>query len=182
MRIKRYMQDCVLLKLVESVEQKLAAESKRAATTRLRDALIHSDAKTVQLCLEQGADAKYVCSFSGETMLHVAVCCNDEWVPKCQLLIQYGADVNQEAHDGITPLHLAVCSDDVELCSFLIEQGANVNANTSFDDIDTPLARAALCNHSNVSKLLLKHGANPNLQDAELNKFVEEVQQRMSVA
>lgn len=56
----------------------------------------------------------------------------------CELLLEYGADVNAKDKKDFTPLHLAVGEGYVDVVELLLEHGADVNAkdfkgNTAYD-------------------------------------------------
>jgi len=76
---------------------------------------------------------------------------------KCQLLLQYGANVNIHT-DGNNPLIWAINADFPELAKLLINNGANVNLPG--DSGDTPLKRAQEHNMPEIEKLLIAKGAN----------------------
>ena len=84
-----------------------------------------------------------------------------------KILIEYGADVNAQALNGITPLMLAAERGDEKSVVLLIENGADVNAADAFGK--TALMYAAACegigSYLKVLETLIENGANVEAKD-----------------
>ena len=59
-----------------------------------------------------------------------------------ELLLSYGADIQQRGHNDWTPLHWAAVDDDAPSVELLLSQGADPHAKTRIDDLETPLEEA----------------------------------------
>lgn len=99
-------------------------------------------------------------------------------VNKIKLLLDQGADVNDEAYFGYTPLMQASSKGHIEAVKMLLDKGANVNGYCS--DGWTALSLAADEGHTDIVKLLLERGADIDktiklIQSNRLRKKVIEV-------
>jgi len=96
-------------------------------------------------------------------LLHACKFGNKEIV---KLILEKGADLNNQGSDEAPPLYWASCNEDdkdaVNICTFLIEKGVDINHRTK--DRGTALLGAAINTNDRTLKLLLKSGADPNLQ------------------
>ena len=79
------------------------------------------------------------------------------------LLIERGADVNQDDADGDLPLHLAVRKGHSDLALLLIKHGASVNQEDRLGN--PPLDHAMREGHTDLALSLIKHGASVNQED-----------------
>ena len=111
------------------------------------------DLGVVTLLLEHGADAN--ATVGSLTPLTIAV--SVEGRELTGLLIDYGADVNLAAEDGMVPLRMAVGKENISLINVLLEHGAD--ANTSNEDGFTPLDLAVGKHNLAITSALIDHGA-----------------------
>ena len=81
-------------------------------------------------------------------------------IPIVQLLISYGADVNDHDEQGFTPLHECANNGDPEMTQFLLDNGARLDVRD--DRGMTPLQLAAANGNAKVVELLLERGADIN--------------------
>lgn len=96
--------------------------------------------KILKLELENGKSPNVICDISGNTALYCA-CVNDYYpgsFETAKLLLNYGADPNEQNTKGITPLMYTAKYYD----TFISNE-----------------------NSKKISKLLLDYGADPNIQD-----------------
>jgi len=126
-------------------------------STPLMYAVLYSDAATVRLFLEKGADPN-IHNDAGATALMWAA--GD--LEKAKLLIGHGADVNAHSDGGRTPLLIAAgLGGPPAVVKLLLDQGANTNARSPdlFGEM-TPLAEAASAGNDAAVRMLLEHGAD----------------------
>ncbi|WP_341815734.1 MULTISPECIES: ankyrin repeat domain-containing protein [unclassified Wolbachia] len=79
-----------------------------------------------------------------------------------ELLIKFGANVNDSYERNSTPLHIAIGYKQFEIAKLLINNGANVNAKTENhgkDDL-TPMHLAIFANTPEFIELLASNGAS----------------------
>lgn len=81
---------------------------------------------TSKILLEGGADANMPNSGNGMTPLMYAANATEEALQLCELLIQYGADIDAQDDNGMTPLMYSARSRQIGVMKLLIEQGADV--------------------------------------------------------
>ena len=98
----------------------------------------------------------------GRTALHQAAAVGNASV--MNLLIKYGANVNQKNTSGETPLHLAARFGHTEAAQILLLQGAKMNEQT-FYTRQTPLMIAAEMGQKDVIRMLLLRGADRQIKD-----------------
>ena len=86
-----------------------------------------------------------------------------------ELLLEKGADLNNQDSDGKSSLYWASLNEDdeegVKVCILLIEKGVDINDRAK--DGRTALIAAAIKGNDKTLEMLLKAGANPNLQEEE---------------
>uniref|UniRef100_A0A914HKM6 ANK_REP_REGION domain-containing protein n=1 Tax=Globodera rostochiensis TaxID=31243 RepID=A0A914HKM6_GLORO len=79
----------------------------------------------------------------------------------CELLIENGAQVDQQMGNGQTPLFCACIRGNLEIVKCLVENGADINA---VDELGrTPLMAAAFHGHVGLVRDLLERGARIDL-------------------
>ena len=79
-------------------------------------------------------------------------------------MLECGAKIDAETHDGWQPLHSACCWNNVECAATLIAHGANVNARTKGNQ--TPLHLVSATSHNAACLQLL-------LFNPEIDPFVK---------
>lgn len=107
----------------------------------LEYAIYHSPLAFVRTLLELGADIDY--EHSGFPCL-IAVLSTDREDREAliELLLSYGADIEQRGINDHTPLHYAVWSRNWQAVKVLLAHGADPCARTRIDDCTTPLEDA----------------------------------------
>ena len=78
-------------------------------------------------------------------------------------LLQRGAEVHLQEHDGDTALHAATTTGDIKVLQMLLAKGANPNLKNKLGG--TPLMWAAVYGYQGEVSLLLANGADPRLKD-----------------
>jgi len=118
----------------------------------------------MKVLLAAGADVSYIGN-DGWSVLHQAVDCRQNRGDKngdiVKLLIEAGADINQQLASGSTPLALAVSHNHLAQVKLLMAAGADPNIENN--DGWHPLNRAVIENKPEVVKALLAGGADVNL-------------------
>jgi len=71
-----------------------------------------------------------------------------------EMLLSFGADIQQRGVNGYTPLHYAAALNDVKLVHLLLSRGADPNARTDVDDYTTPLEEAEQRGHREAVQIL----------------------------
>lgn len=122
---------------------------------------------TVKSLLEQKADPNttFVKDHAGSNILYstkstalLEAIRNNE--PKiCELLIQYGANVNLADRDTQKPFREAICKQNKEICVLLLEHKAKVNNEIGEPGI-SPLRIAINYPSFGIVKLIVEHNAN----------------------
>ena len=130
-------------------------------STPLMDACWGKHREIAEFLLKNGASTKFF-DDRMRTALHIAV---DESEDLVELLVEYGANLEDANSNGNTALLLAVIADKPAVVSFLLESGANpAHLNHSLDDA---LLAAVRANSTAVIPSLLKHGVKLETIDAD---------------
>jgi len=129
-------------------------------------AAITWDVPRLRLLLEFGADVAAK-DASGHTPLYRVANgggSEEEGRAALELLIKYGADVNQVTGiGGMTPLHMSARRGTMRIAEALLDAGADIEARDK--NGETPLRRAVNCGQERMVCLLLDRGANPRSTD-----------------
>eukprot|EP00833_Pecoramyces_ruminatium_P018269 jgi/Orpsp1_1/1192301/evm.model.d7180000092096.1 len=103
---------------------------------------------------------KYIISKNNDNYYLYNFCIRYNNENMIKFLIEHGADVNEENHNGETALFIACLSGNEDLVKYLVEHGANINKKNKYGK--TPLSRACFSENKNIIKYLIKHGADIN--------------------
>ncbi len=120
----------------------------------LEYAIYHSPLPFVRALLELAADPNYQ-DHAGFPSLIAAL--SSERADRYQiieLLLSFGADIQQRGVDDYTPLHYAAAADDLRAIELLLAHGADPEARTRIDDHATPLEEAQLLGRSKAAQTL----------------------------
>ncbi|MBI4472794.1 MAG: ankyrin repeat domain-containing protein, partial [Acidobacteria bacterium] len=129
-----------------------------AADTRLVNAAMQGNLKSVQSLLQQKADVNGATA-DGMTALHWAAFKDD--LEMADLLLKAGADVKAKVRvGGITPLSMAARNGNADMLKLFLKTGADPNATVV--NGTTVLMEAALSGSVDAINVLLDAGANPN--------------------
>jgi len=106
----------------------------------LEYAIYHSPLTFIRKLLELGADPNYG-DHAGFPSLIATLSCLDrpDSYEILDLLLLFGADIQQRGHNDYTPLHYAANLQDIRAMELLLAHGADLNARTRIDDHATPL-------------------------------------------
>ena len=126
---------------------------------RLLEAIRAGEPIEVKHSIEDGAD---VAGHEGKSRpVYVAIAAQQG--ESLKVLLNYGADANKAADNGLSPLHMSARSGCAACATTLIDHGALVNAPD--ESGMTPLALAAKSGHAETAEVLLAHGAEVDYRD-----------------
>lgn len=128
----------------------------------LEYAIHHSPLAFIRTLLDLGADPNYG-DHNGFPSLIAALSCDNrpDRHQILDLLLTYGADVQQRGLNDYTPLHYAANLEDIRSMKLLLHHGADLHARTAIDDRATPLEEM---------EILGRHRSAAFLREAMLNK------------
>lgn len=126
----------------------------------LEYAIYHSSLSFIQEILETGADPNYQDHAGFPSIIAALSSERVEREDMVDLLLSYGADINQRGINDWTPLHWAAAYDDVKLIEFLFEKGADPTLRTDIDDKATPLEEAEILGCKASVKILKRLTGN----------------------
>lgn len=111
----------------------------------LEYAIYHSPLPCIQTLLELGANPNYE-DHAGFPSLIAALSCLERSDRQAitELLLAFGADMQQRGMNDYTPLHYAAAENDVPMIEFLLAHGADRDAKTRIDEYATPLEEAEI--------------------------------------
>ena len=117
----------------------------------LEYAIYHSPFTFIRNLLELGADPNYG-NHSGFPSLIAALSGSDrpDRYEILELLLSFGADIQQRGHNDYTPLHYAANLQDIRAMELLLAHGADLNARTRIDDCATPLEEMEILGRERV--------------------------------
>ena len=108
----------------------------------LEYAIYHSPLAFIRTLLDLGADPNYGDHAGFPALIATLSSARAERYEIIELLLAFGADIQERGINGWTPLHYAAATDDVEGIELLLAHGADPSARTSIDDRATPLQEA----------------------------------------
>lgn len=114
-------------------------------------AMDQAPVQSVRLLLEWGADPNKRQPYEGNTPIFL-VPTTEQRLPKLELLLEAGADVNVQNDEGATPLHVAARHGQFRVAQRLLRAGADLHIQTR--DGETPLDVARRSNHPHMVSLL----------------------------
>ena len=123
----------------------------------------YTDAESVALLLENGADLKTHCTPQYDALFMAAL--NNPSLEVLDVLIDNGANIIAKDEDGNTLLHLAAAfNPNPDIITALIDNGLSPSAKNRFGQ--TPLHLSAFNNKNiKITQNLLDYGADPNQPD-----------------
>ena len=125
------------------------------AGTFLESAILEGNGEMLRILLGRGVKPNGVRKRDGMTPLSFAVCTSSPEAVK--LLLQYGAQPEDQGTCGKAALHYAATVGDEDSLRILLARGAEVDSKDL--DGNTPLALAIQSKHRGCQEILLDHGA-----------------------
>ena len=110
----------------------------------LEYAIYHSPLSFIHTLLELGADPNYTHHAGFPSLIAALSTEREDRYELLDLLLSFGADIQQYGYNGYTPLHCAAAADDTRAVVFLLERGADTRSRTLVDDCNTPEEEARL--------------------------------------
>lgn len=122
----------------------------------LEYAIYHSPLAFIRKLLELGAEVNYRDHAGFPSLIAALSTDRGDRYEIVELLLSFGADIQDRGINGYTPLHYAASLDDPNAVELLLSHGADPNARTDVDDFNTPLQEAELLGRSNAAETLRK--------------------------
>ena len=108
----------------------------------LEYAIYHSPLPFIRALLDLGADPNYQDHAGFPSLIATLTTDRSDKYEIIELLLSFGADIQQRGFNDYTPLHHAANAEDVTAIELLLRHGADATARTAIDDCATPLEEA----------------------------------------
>ena len=125
----------------------------------LEYAIYHSPLAFVRTLLELGADPNYSDHAGFPSLIATLSTDRTDMGEIIELLLSFGADIQQRGINNHTPLHYAATANDVAAIELLLKHGADPNARTNIDDYATPIEEAEFLGRKEAVQALRRHGS-----------------------
>jgi ankyrin repeat protein len=120
----------------------------------LEYAIYHSPLPFIRTLLELGADPNYRDDAGFPSLIAALSTDRVDRYEIVELLLSFGADIDQRGLNDWTPLHHAAAHDDLEAIALLLAHGADPSARTRIDDHATPLEEAEHLGRAAAARML----------------------------
>lgn len=128
----------------------------------LEYAIYHSPLPFVRALLELGANPNYVESDGFPSLIAALAADREDRYAIVELLLRFGADLQQRGVNDYTPLHYAAARNDVRMVELLLRHGADPTAKTRIDDLTTPQQEAERRGFSALGQILERAAGQSN--------------------
>ncbi len=125
----------------------------------LEYAIYHSPLTFVRTLLELGADPNYEATDGFPSLIAALSVRRVDQPALIDLLLDFGANLEQRGLNDYSPLHFAACANDVGSVEQLLARGADPDARTRIDDLATPLEEAEILGRKEAAKVLREWSA-----------------------
>lgn len=132
----------------------------------LRDAVKNGHARIARLLLEE--DTRTYRSLEANILQATA---KNGRVPMIELLLSYGADINEQSRKYGNALQAAVVGKNIETIRYLLNNGADMHAEGGIYGCALHAAVSLARHSTNIVKLLLAHGADVSLKVMGVDAF-----------
>ncbi|MBZ5543091.1 MAG: ankyrin repeat domain-containing protein [Acidobacteriia bacterium] len=120
----------------------------------LEYAICWSPLPFIRTLLELGANPNYGDHAGFPSLIAALSTQREDKSEIVELLLSFGADIQQRGVNGYTPLHYAAALNDAPLVELLLAHRADPNARTDVDDYTTPLEEAERAGHRETVRIL----------------------------
>jgi len=120
----------------------------------LEYAIYHSPLPFVRALLELGANPNYGEHDGFPSLIAAIAADRKDRYDIVELLLRFGADIQQRGVNDYTPLHYAAARNDVRMVELLLAHGADPRAKTGIDDFTTPQEEAESLGFSRAAEIL----------------------------
>ena len=110
----------------------------------LECAIYHGPLAFIRTLLELGAEPNYPDAAGFPSLIAALSTGRLDRLAIIELLLAYGAGIEQRGINDYTPLHYAAASDDAQAIELLLAHGADPAARTGIDACATPLEEAQM--------------------------------------
>jgi uncharacterized protein len=124
----------------------------------LEYAIYHSPLPFIRTLLELGADPSYQDGTGFPSLIAALSTDRSDKYQLLELLLSFGADIQQRGVNDYTPLHYAANLDDADAVELLLAHGADPTARTNIDDFATPLEEAENLGRTKAAEALRRAG------------------------
>lgn len=122
----------------------------------LEYAIYHSPLPFIHTLLELGADPNYDDGCGFPSIIAALSSERSDKLEIVDLLLRFGADMQQHGVNDWTPLHYAAAGNDARTIAFLLSRNADPEARTRIDDYSTPLEEAEILGCTEAVETLKK--------------------------
>lgn len=120
----------------------------------LEYAIYHSPVPFIKELLERGINPNYEDHSGFPSIMAALSSKREDRIEIIELLLAYGADVNDRGINDWTPLHWAAANDSPELVLLLLEKKADPTLRTRIDNKSTPLEEAIILGSTRAVEIL----------------------------
>ena len=136
----------------------------RHGQTALYQAIYYRDAFMMRLLLTNLANPNAIDRLRNSPLMQAI---DNRYMEGCEILLEFGADVNYKNTQFKTPIYMASSSGLLEICQLLLRHGADANLYTNGGI--SALAIASRRGHLAIVSELIRAGAN--LERADINGY-----------
>jgi uncharacterized protein len=122
----------------------------------LEYAIYHSPPSFVRALLELGADPNYADHAGFPSLIAALSTERPERYEILELLLSFGAHVEQRGVNDYSPLHYATVKNDLRMIELLLAHGADPHAKTRIDEFTSSIEEAENRKFSQAAQLLKK--------------------------